>query len=51
MKKTFFDLGLGVKATQEVAQYPLYHVTYAHSQFEVATSNGLGRNEFIRKLK
>ena len=35
-----FDFG--VKVTQNVAQYPLHHVTYAAPKFEVATSNGLG---------
>ena len=38
-----FDLYLGVKVTQNVAQeYHLYHVTYAPANFEVATSTGLG---------
>ena len=40
-ENTVFDLDLGVKATQEVALYPLRHVTYAHVKFEVATSNPL----------
>ena len=35
-----FDLYLGVKVTQNVAQYPLHHVTYAPAKFEVAMSNG-----------
>ena len=26
--------------TQSIAQYPLYHVTYAHTKFEVTTSKG-----------
>ena len=34
-----FDLDLGVKFTQNVAQYPLHHVTYSATKFEVATSN------------
>ena len=34
------DLYLGVKVTQNVAQSPLHHVTYAPAKFEVATSNG-----------
>ena len=37
-----FDIDLGVKVTQNIAQYPLHHVTYAPVKFEVATSNGLG---------
>ena len=41
-ESTLFDLDLGVKVTQNVAQYPLHHVTYAPVKFEVATSNSLG---------
>ena len=37
-----FDIDLGVKVTQNIAQYPLHHVTYAPVKFEVAMSNGLG---------
>ena len=29
---------LGVKVTQNVAQYPLHHKTYALANFEVATT-------------
>ena len=36
-----FNLDLGVKVTQNVTQYPLHHVIYASTKFEVATSNGL----------
>ena len=36
----------GVKVTQDVNQYPLHHVTYAHAKFEVPTSNGLGGDAF-----
>ena len=43
-----FDLYLRVKVTQNVTQYPLNHVTYAHANFEVATSNRLGA-AFTRK--
>ena len=39
---------LGVKVTQNVTQYPLYHVTYAPAKFEAATSNVLG-DAFTRK--
>ena len=35
-----FDLELGVKVTQNVAQYHQHHVTYLGTKFEVATSNG-----------
>ena len=38
----------GVKVTQNVAQYPLHHVTYAPTKFDVATSKGLGY-AFTRK--
>ena len=40
-----FDLNvfdLWPKVTRNVAQYPLHHVTYAATKFEVAMSNGLG---------
>ena len=36
-----------VKVTQNVAQYPLHHVTY----FEVATSNGFGGDPFTKNLR
>ena len=42
-----FDLDLGV--TQNIAQYPLHHVTYAPAKFEVAMSNDLGGDKFTRK--
>ena len=42
----YFDLG--VKVTGNVAQYPLYHVTYAATKFEVTRSNGLGGDTFTR---
>ena len=47
---TLFDLDLGVKVTRNVAQYPLHHVTYSATKFEVATSKGLGGDAFTRKL-
>ena len=34
------DLELGVKVTQNIAQYHLHHVTYLGTKGEVATSNG-----------
>ena len=46
---TLFDLDLGVKVTQDVAKYPLHHVTYPDTKFEVATSNGLRGDAFTRK--
>ena len=48
-EKTVFDLNLDVNVTQHTTQYPLHHVTYAHVQFKVATSNGLGGDSFTRK--
>ena len=43
-----FDHDLGVKFTQNVAQYLLHHVTYAATKFEVARSYGLGGDTFAR---
>ena len=43
-----FDLG--VKVTRNVAQYPLHHVTYLTTKFEVATVNGLGGDTFTRNV-
>ena len=45
-----FDLDLQVKVTQNVAQYPLHHVTYSTTQFEVATSNRLRGDTFTRNV-
>ena len=45
-----FDLDLGVKVTQNVAQYPLHHVTYSTTKFKVATSNGLEGDTFTRNV-
>ena len=44
-----FDLDLRVKVTQNVAQYPLHHVTCSATRFEVGTSNGLEGDTFTRK--
>ena len=44
-----FYLDLWVKATQNIAKYPLHYVTYVPAKFEVATSNGLGGDAFTRK--
>ena len=43
-----FDIDFRSGTTQNVAQYPLHHMTYAPSKFEVAMSNGLGGNAFTR---
>ena len=36
-----FDIALGVNFTRYVAQYLIYHVTYAPAKFDNATSKGL----------
>ena len=45
------DFDLGVEVTQNVAQYPLQHVNYSATKFEVATSKCLGGDAFTRKFK
>ena len=50
MHYLIFDLDLGVKVTGIVAQYPLRHVTYPGTKFEVVTSNGLGDDKFTRNV-
>ena len=47
---TLFDLDLQVKVKLNDAQCPLHHVTYAHTEFEVTTSKGLGGDAFTRKF-
>ena len=42
------DLDLGVKVTWKIAQFPLHHVTYLGTKFEVVTSNGLGGDTFTK---
>ena len=49
-ENTLFDLDRGVKVTQNVSQYHLHNLTYAATTFEVATSNGLGRDTFTRNV-
>ena len=52
-ENTLFDLDpklKGVKVTQNVAQCPLHHVTYAPTEFEVTTSKALGGEAFTRKF-
>ena len=43
-----FDLEIGVKVTQDVAKYPLHHVTYSDTKFEVSTSDSLGGDAFTK---
>ena len=49
-ENTLFDLDLGVKVTRNVTQYPLHHVIYAPTKFQVATSNGLGEDTITRNV-
>ena len=48
-KIQYLTFGFGVKVTPNVAQYPLHHVTYSATKFEVAKSNRLGGDTFTRK--
>ena len=48
-ENSIFDLHPKVKVTRIVAQYPLHHVTYPATKFEVATSYPLGGDTFTRK--
>ena len=50
MKIQYLTFVLGVKVTQNVAQYPLHHVIYSATKFEVAMSKGLGGDTFTRKF-
>ena len=49
-ENALFDLDLGVKITQNIAQFPLHHVIYASTKFEVATSYGLGEDTITRRM-
>ena len=51
LENSIFDLDPRVKVTQNVAQYPLHHVTYSPAMFEVATSYGLGGDIFTRNVR
>ena len=42
---TFYDLDLGVKVTQNVAQYSLHQGTYAATKFEEARSKGYKKHD------
>ena len=48
-ENSIFDLDLGVKVTQNFAQYPLHHVTYSATKFEVTMFNLLGGDTITRK--
>ena len=45
-----FEPDLGVKVARNIAQFPLLYVTYSATQFEFATSNGLGGDTFTRNV-
>ena len=47
MKIHYLTLTLGLRS-QDIAQYPLHHVTYSDTMFEVATSNSVGGDAFTR---
>ena len=47
-KYPLFTFDIDPKVTQNVAYYPLHQKTYSPAKFEVATSNGLGGDAFIR---
>ena len=49
-ENTLFDLDLVAKDILNVSQYPLHHVAYLGTNFEVATSNGLGGDTFTRNV-
>ena len=42
------DINLDLGVTRKFAQYPLYHVTYSATKFEMSMSNSLG-DTFARK--
>ena len=46
----YLTVDLGVKVTQNVAQYPLHHVIFSATKFEVTTSNGVGGYTFTRNV-
>ena len=46
-----FDLDFGVKAAQNVAQYPLQHAHKTATKFAIATSNSLGGYTFTRNVR
>ena len=49
-ENSFLGLDLGFNSTQNVAQYPLHHETYAPAKFEVATAKGLGGDTITRNM-
>ena len=49
-KIQYLSCDLVLIITGVVTQYPLHHVTFAHTKFEVATSKGWGGDEFTKKI-
>ena len=47
-ENALFDLDLGVKFTQDIAQYSLHLVTYSDTKLEAATSNGFKPNHGVQ---
>ena len=48
-ENALFDLDLGIKVTQNVAQYPRHYVTYAPAKFDIPISHGWREDAFTRK--
>ena len=49
-ENTLFDLDPKVKVTRNVIQYPLHHMSYSATKFEVTTSNGLEEGTVTRNV-
>ena len=47
---SLLTLILGQRQTQNVAQYPLHHVTYAPAKIEAAMSTSFGGNALTRNI-
>ena len=48
-ENTVFELELGIKVIQNIAQHPLHHVTEVPSMFYVATFKSLRVDAFTRQ--
>ena len=46
----YLTFDLDAKVTQKVTQYPLHHVSYSATKFEVAMSYRLGGDTFTRNV-
>ena len=49
MNIQFLTFDLGVRVTENIAQYPIHHLTYSDTKFKLAMSNGLRGAAFTRK--